>query len=89
MPKAIIHNTFSRSNTLEPKFKIGQKVTVRKLKADKSELRDSTINKYVNKTGIITNYYFISPRWGEVFYIYTVQIGQGQKDVALHEDEIK
>lgn len=87
--EAIIHNTFFRGNTLEPKFKIGQKVTVRKLKSDLSALRDNTISKYTNKTGIVTNYYFISPRWGEVFYIYTVQIGQGQKDVVLHEDEIK
>jgi hypothetical protein len=74
---------------LEPKYKIGQKVTVRKLKSDSSGLRDSAISKYANKTGIVTNYYSMSPHWGEVFYIYTVQIGQGQKDVVLHEDEIK
>ena len=72
---------------MEPKFKIGQKVTVKK--SDLSALRDSTISKYANKIGIITNYYSISPHWGEIFYIYTVQIGQGQKDVVLHEDEIK
>ena len=72
---------------MEPKFKIGQKVTVKK--SDLSALRDSTISKYANKTGIITNYYSISPHWGEIFYIYTVQLGQGQKDVVLHEDEIK
>ena len=74
---------------MEPKFKIGQKVTVRKLKSDSSVLRDGVISKHANRTGTVTNYYFISPHWGEVFYIYTVQIDQGQKDVALHEDEIK
>jgi hypothetical protein len=74
---------------LEPKFKIGQKVTVIKLKSKPSALRDAEISKYANKTGIVTNYYSISPHWGEGFYIYTVQIGQGQKDIALHEDEIK
>jgi hypothetical protein len=89
LTEAIIHNTFFRSNTLEPKFKIGQKVTIRKPESDLSALRDSTISKYADRTGVVTNYYFISPRWGEVFYLYTVQIGQGQKDITLHEDEIK
>jgi len=74
---------------LEPKFKVGQKVAVRKLKSNPSALRDGTISKYANKTGIVTNYYFLCPNWGKVFYIYTVQIGQGQKDIVLHEDEIK
>ena len=74
---------------MEPKYRIGQKVKVRELKSNSSALRDSEICKYANKTGIVTNYYFIRPNWGEVFYIYTVQVGQGQKDVVLHEDEIK
>jgi len=74
---------------LEPKYKIGQKVTVRKLKSNSSALRDSEISQHANKTGIVTNHYSICPNWGKVFYIYTVQIGQSQKDIALHEDEIK
>ena len=74
---------------MEPKYKIGQKVTVKKLKSHSAALRDAEISQHANKTGIVTNYYFLSPNWGEVFYIYTVQIGQGQKDIALHEDEIK
>jgi hypothetical protein len=74
---------------LEPKYKIGQKVTVKKLKSHPSALRDAEISQYVNKTGIVTNYYSMSPHWGGEFYIYTVQIVQGKKDVALHEDEIK
>ena len=74
---------------MEPKYKTGQKVTVRKLKSNLSALRDGEISQYANETGIVTNYYFICPHWGKVFYIYTVQIGQGQKDIVLHEDEIK
>ena len=72
-----------------PQLSPGQKVSVIKLKSKPSALRDAEISQYVNKTGIVTNYYSISPHWGEAFYIYTVQIGQGHKDVALHEDEIK
>jgi hypothetical protein len=74
---------------MEPKYKIGQKVTVRKIKTDSSVLRDAEISQYANETGIVTNYYFIRPNWGNVFYIYAVKIGEGQKDIVLHEDEIK
>jgi len=74
---------------MEPKYKIGQKVIVRKLKSQSSDVRGSEITQYANHTGIVTNYYFIRPNRGEVFYIYTVKIGDGQKDIVLHEDEIK
>ena len=74
---------------MEPKYKIGQKVIVKKLKSKSSGVRDSGVSQYANQTGIVTNYYFICPDWGEVFYIYTVKIGDGQKDIVLHEDEIK
>ena len=89
MSKAIIHKTFFWGGVLEPKYKIGQKVTVRKFKSNSSALRDAEIGQYANETGIVTNYYFLSPNWGKVFYIYTIQIGEGQKDIVLHEDEIK
>jgi hypothetical protein len=85
----MIHNTFFWSSILEPKYKIGQKVTVRKPKSNSSALRDAEICQHANETGIVANYYFICPNWGEVFYIYTVQIGQSQKGIVLHEDEIK
>ncbi len=74
---------------MEPKYKIGQKVTVRKLKSTSPALKDAEISQYANETGIVTNYYFMSPNWGKVFYIYTIQIGEDQKDIVLHEDEIK
>jgi len=74
---------------LEPKFQIGQRVTVRRPKSGSSALRDAEITQNANKVGVVTNYYSISPNWGNVFYIYTVKIGQGQRDVVLHEDEIR
>ncbi len=74
---------------MEPKYKIGQKVTVKKHKSQSSDVRDSGISQYANQTGIVINYYFIHPNWGKVFYIYTIQIGEDQKDIVLHEDEIK
>ena len=41
------------------------------------------------ETGIVTNYYYIQPNWGKFSRIYTIQIGGVQKDIVLHEDEIK
>ena len=73
---------------MKPKYDIGQKVIVKKLESQSSNVRDSEISQYANHTGIVTNYYFIRPNWGEVFYVYTVNIGEGQKDLVLHEDEI-
>ena len=74
---------------MEPKYKIGQKVRVRKLESNSSALRYAEMSEYANETGIVTNYYFMSPNWGKMFYIYTIQISEGQKDIVLHEDEIK
>ena len=44
---------------------------------------------YAGQSGKVTNYYWITPPSGEVFYIYTVRIGTGYKEVVLHEDEIE
>ena len=74
---------------MEPKYKIGQKVTVRKLKSNSSALRDAEISQYASQSGMVTNYYSIRTNWSKVFYLYTVKIGSGQKDIVLHEDEIK
>jgi hypothetical protein len=74
---------------MEPKFQIGQKVAIKTPKPNSSSLREASISRYANETGIVTNYYFMQPNWGEVFIIYTIRIGAGQKDIVLHEDEIK
>ena len=74
---------------MEPKYKIGQKVRVKKFKTQPSSPRDSDIEQYTGQSGTVTNYYWISPNRGEVFYIYTVKIGTDQKAIVLHEDEMK
>jgi len=89
MAKAIIHNTLFWSVVLEPKYQIGQQVTVKKFKSNSQALRNTEISQYANTSGVVTNYYFIRPNWGNVFYIYVVKIGDDQKDIVLHEDEIK
>ena len=74
---------------MEPKYKIGQKVKVKQPKSNSSSSRDSEISQYANQSGVVTNYYSIRTNWSEVFFIYTVKIGSGNKDIVLHEDEIK
>ena len=74
---------------MEPKYKIGQKVKVRNFKSNSSVFRDVEISQYANETGMVTNYYFMSPNRGKVFCIYTILLGEGQKDIVLHENEIK
>ncbi len=54
-----------------------------------SSARDSDIEKYAGQSGTVTNYYWISPQGGEVFYVYMVKIGAGKKEIVLHEDEIQ
>ncbi len=74
---------------MEPKYQIGQKVIVKQFKAKLPSARDSDIGQYAGQSGTVTNYYWISPNRGEVFYIYTVKISTSQKEIVLHEDEIE
>jgi len=71
------------------KYEIGQKVIIRPVNNQNLEPRDCTIEPYAGQIGEVTDYYWISPRAGEAFYIYTVRVGTGYKEIALHEDEIE
>ena len=71
------------------KYKIGQSVTIKPVKEQRVSPRGSDLEQYKGQTGEVTNYYWISPIKGQVFYIYTVQIGTGNKEIVLHEDEIE
>ena len=74
---------------MAPKYNIGQKVIISPNDMQGMSPRDCTIDVYVGQIGNITDYYWISPRDGERFYIYTVKIESGQKDIVLYEDEIE
>jgi hypothetical protein len=72
-----------------PRYQVGQKVIV-KLPTGKSRgTRDSTLEPYAGQIGEVIDYYWISPRFGEVFYIYRVRMAVDNKEIILHEDEIK
>ena len=71
------------------KYEIGQQVIVTPVSEQDLSTRDSDLQQYAGMTGEITNYYWTRPPTGEVFYLYTVRIGAGNKDIVLYEDEIQ
>ena len=74
---------------MDPKYEIGQKVIVRPVSDQALSRRENDIESYAGQVGEISNYYWISPRTGQVFYIYNVRIGTNKKDVVVYEDEIE
>ncbi len=74
---------------MEPKYKLGQKVIIKPVKNQLSSARESDVGQYAGQSGIVTDYYWIRPSAGEVFFVYTVKIGDSEKEIVLHEDEMK
>ena len=74
---------------MEPKYKIGQRVIAKPVKSRTLSARDSGIEQYAGQSGIVADYYWIRPDASEVFFIYTVKMGDGQEEVVLYEDEMQ
>ncbi len=74
---------------MEPKYKIGQRVIAKPVQNQSLSARDSDIGQYAGQSGIVTDYYWIRPNAGEVFFIYTVKMGEGQEEIVLYEDEME
>ncbi len=74
---------------MESKYQIGQRVIAKLDKSQSLSARDSDIGQYTGQSGIVTDYYWIRPDAGEVFFIYTVKMGDSQEEVVLYEDELE
>ncbi len=74
---------------MSEKFKVGEKVIVRPASDETLQTRDAALESFDGQAGEVVGFYSISPTPGQVFYIYTVSIGSGNKRVVLHEDEIE
>ena len=74
---------------MEPKYTIGQRVIANPVKSQTLSARSSGIEQYAGQSGIVTDYYWIRPNAGEVFFIYTVKMGDSQEEIVLYEDEIQ
>ncbi len=87
-PKIIIRQRYDKGNSMGPKYEPGQRVTVTPVKSQRLSPRDSLLEPYAGQSGTIGEYYLLK-RDTEVFYIYIVRIGDGEKEVVLHEDELE
>ncbi|MFC1862236.1 hypothetical protein ACFLT4_03045 [Chloroflexota bacterium] len=74
---------------MSPKYEVGQKVVVAP-PSNQLSARDSNLELYAGQSGQVTDCHWIDKdRGAEVFYIYTVRIDTDNKEVVLHEDELK
>ena len=69
-------------------YEIGQEVIIKPVSEQSLSLRDASILSYAGQTGTISNYHWIAPPTGELFYLYTVRINKSNKEIVLYEDEI-
>ena len=74
---------------MEPKYKLGQEVIIKLVKNQTLSARESDIGQYAGRRGIVADFYWIQPNTGGVFYVYTVKIRDSEKEIVLHEDELK
>ncbi len=74
---------------MEPTYKLGQEVIIKLVKNQTLSARESDIGQYTDQRGIVTDYYWIRPNTGAVFYLYTVKIRVSEKEIVLHEDEME
>jgi len=72
-----------------PKYSVGQKVIIQPLSDPGPTQRENDINRYAGQVGEVTDFYWISPRTGQVFYIYNVRVGEKKKEVVVYEDEME
>jgi len=73
---------------MNPRYRVGQKVIIRPPTGQPRGSRDSTLEPYAGQIGEVIDYYWISTRFGEVFYIYRVRVASDNSEIILHEDEI-
>ena len=70
------------------KYTVGQQVIIHPVSEKGTTQRETDISRYAGQKGQISNYYWISPRAGQVFYIYNVRIGPEKKEIVVYEDEL-
>lgn len=74
---------------VKPRFIKGQKVIIKPVSESGLSQRESDINEYAGQVGEVSDYRWISPRTGQVFYIYNVLVGDKKKEIVVYEDEME
>ncbi len=67
-------------------YDIGQEVLIKPVKEKGLSVREAALSPYAGMTGTVTDFHWMRPPTGKVFYLYTVQAGD--KEIVLYEDEI-
>lgn len=78
-----------KDNAVGPKYAVGQKVIIQPVGEQGGSQRENDINLYAGQVGEVSDYFWMSPRTGQVFYIYNVRVGVNRKEVVVYEDEIE
>ena len=78
-----------KNNTIKPRYVVGQRVIIQPVNEKGISQREDDVDQYAGKEGKISNYYWISPRTGQVFFIYKVLVDGGRKEIVVYEDEIE
>lgn len=73
---------------MSAEYEIGQKVTIAPVSEKSLSPRDHDLRQSAGLTGEITNYHWIRPPTGEVFYLYTVRVSTSNKEIVLYGNEI-
>ena len=69
-------------------YDVGQEIIIKPVREPGLSVREAALSPFAGMTGKVTNYYWIRPPTGKLFYLYTVQVGDSNKEIVLYEDEI-
>jgi hypothetical protein len=78
-----------KQNEVKPRFVKGQKVIIKPVDEKGTTRREYAVNQYAGQVGEISDYYYISPRTEQIFFIYNVLVGKEKKVIVVYEDELE
>jgi len=78
-----------QNNAVKKRFAMGQRVIIKPVSESGTSQRENDINQYAGQVGEVSKYYWISPRTGQVFYIYNVRVGEHKREIVVYEDEME
>ena len=78
-----------KQNEVKPRYVKGQKVIIKPVDEKGTTKREYSVNEYAGQVGEISSYYYISPRTGQIFFIYNVRVGKERKEIVVYEDELE
>ena len=78
-----------QNKTGNPRYAKGQRVIIKPVSEKGVTQREYNVNEYAGRVGEISNFYSISPRTGQIFFIYNVRVGKDRKEIVVYEDELE